>query len=37
MPLLVDEACAELAGGYETRPDEVAWIRRVLESPRRAG
>jgi len=30
MPLLVDEACAELAA-YETRPDEVAWVRKVLE------
>jgi len=31
VPLLVDEACAEVAAHYEVRPDEVAWLRKVLE------
>ncbi|KAH8061213.1 dimethylallyltranstransferase [Aureococcus anophagefferens] len=30
MPMLVDEACDEVAAMYEVRPDEVAWIRRML-------
>jgi len=30
-PLIIDECCAELAAGYEVRPAEIAWIRRMLE------
>jgi farnesyl diphosphate synthase len=31
IPILIDEACDELEQSYEVRPDEVAWIRNVLE------
>ena len=31
IPILIDEACDELEQSYEVRPDEVAWIRKVLD------
>lgn len=31
IPILIDEACDELEQSYEVRPDEVAWIRNVLD------
>ena len=31
IPVLIDEACEELEQSYEVRPDEVAWIRKVLD------
>ena len=30
MPMLIDEACAEVAAQYEVREAEVAWIRKML-------
>jgi farnesyl diphosphate synthase len=31
IPILIEEACDELEQSYEVRPDEVTWIRKVLD------